>query len=272
MNTKPEPEPESISVKYLDTALDVEFSDEEVSSEKTAKPVKEFSDHADPIVPYADVVKRPGRTITEGEITLHTRLAHRLFYGRKRAEGVEPIIGLVRFVSNTNAMCEAARLDDPYADWKLLQIEEEMRQLESRMETELKDLNIMIMPEEERRVKVKSLGSVKPATFCLSFQYTYGFRAADLLGLYDKLVNTALAAKQVGRFFEDDWSRVIGATSQRLRHIFNLSGGYRFSGTKRDDFAANNARARAAIEKYSELPADVLAGKRRPLWAPNRST
>ncbi|MEE9494427.1 MAG: TIGR03761 family integrating conjugative element protein [Gammaproteobacteria bacterium] len=256
-------------VDFRDSEFDADFEeDTPVSSRRTGD--KEV-DGADPIVPYSNVVKRPGHTVTEAEITLHTRLAHRLFYGRRRAENVEPIIGLVRFVSNTNAMCETSRQDDPYADAQLLKIEAAMDKLDHSMKEELEDIQTLLHPSEERRVVVKSLGSVAPATFRLSFQHTYGFRAADLLGLYDELVNSALAAQHVGRFFQDDWNRVIGTTSRHMRHAFFLSGGYRFSGAKRDDFAANNANARRALDKFGELPAEVLSGKRRPLWAP-RST
>ena len=50
--------------------------------------------------------------------------------------------------------------------------------------------------------------------------------------------------------------------------MFSLAQQYRYSGTKRDDFAANNAAARAALEKYGELPQDVLEGERRSRFAP----
>jgi hypothetical protein len=53
-----------------------------------------------------------------------------------------------------------------------------------------------------------------------------------------------------------------------LRSLFSLAQQYRFSGCIRDDFAANNAVARAAIEKFGELPQDVLEGTRRSRYAP----
>ena len=53
-----------------------------------------------------------------------------------------------------------------------------------------------------------------------------------------------------------------------MRSLFSLAQQYRYSGTTRDDFAAKNAAARAALEKFGELPQDVLEGTRRSRFAP----
>ncbi|MCM3011726.1 AcaB family transcriptional regulator, partial [Bacillus subtilis] len=53
-----------------------------------------------------------------------------------------------------------------------------------------------------------------------------------------------------------------------LRSLFSLAQQYRYSGCTRDDFASKNAAARAALEKYGELPQDVLEGTRRSKFAP----
>ena len=56
-------------------------------------------------------------------------------------------------------------------------------------------------------------------------------------------------------------------TSTPLRSLFELSR-FRASGATRDDLAANNARARAAIEKFGTLPEDILQGIRIPELGP----
>ncbi|MGQ5281997.1 AcaB family transcriptional regulator, partial [Xanthomonas arboricola pv. corylina] len=43
---------------------------------------------------------------------------------------------------------------------------------------------------------------------------------------------------------------------------------YRYSGCTRDDFAAKNAAARVAMDKFGELPQDVLEGTRRSKFSP----
>lgn len=53
-----------------------------------------------------------------------------------------------------------------------------------------------------------------------------------------------------------------------LRSLFSLAQQYRYAGATRDDFASKNAVARAALEKFGELPQDVLEGTRRSRFAP----
>jgi hypothetical protein len=47
-----------------------------------------------------------------------------------------------------------------------------------------------------------------------------------------------------------------------------MSTQYRFTGVTRDDMAANNEKARSAIDKYGELPQDILEGRTRAKHAP----
>lgn len=53
-----------------------------------------------------------------------------------------------------------------------------------------------------------------------------------------------------------------------LSSLFAFAQQYKYSGATRDDFAANNARAREALESFGELPQDVLEGSRRSEFAP----
>jgi integrating conjugative element protein (TIGR03761 family) len=62
--------------------------------------------------------------------------------------------------------------------------------------------------------------------------------------------------------------RWLNEGAHALRSLFSLAQQYRYSGCTRDDFAAKNAAARAALEKFGELPQDVLEGTRRSTFAP----
>ena len=62
--------------------------------------------------------------------------------------------------------------------------------------------------------------------------------------------------------------RWLNEGAHALRSLFSLAQQYRYSGCTRDDFAAKNAAARAALEKFGELPQDVLEGMRRSKFAP----
>jgi len=53
-----------------------------------------------------------------------------------------------------------------------------------------------------------------------------------------------------------------------LRSLFGQAQRYRHAGVTRNDMAANNARALAAVEKYGLPPLDILEGHRRSQFAP----
>ncbi len=218
---------------------------------------------------------RPGTVFTEGEITLHTRLGHLLFFGRNKfngGAGKPPIIGLQRFITNINSMCTQVHIsDDPYADYYLLEIEQLLDDArEKLLETRKLLRELLDDGGDSGRVVVKSRGSDKPVTLPLRFKYTrYGFLASELLGLLDEVVQLALNASDTARLSPGDFRKILTESGRVVRRVFFESTRYRYFGAGRDDFAANNARARRAIEGHGfELPEDVLRGDRRPRWAP----
>ena len=225
-------------------------------------------DNADPVVLPNLVSKKPGALRTRGEVQLHTRLAHRLFYGRRRDDkkNIRPITGLVRFAINMNQINDLAARDDPYADQVLLEVEAKLIEAESTVKSNIAAVKDLLADLDG--ITIKYNGSVQPVTVPLEFKTTYGFLAARLLYQYDKLVRMAQAAMHVGMMFESDWAKVVRASGRLIRHAFGLSAGYRFSGVNRDDIAANNAAARAAKEKHGELPQSTLDGSKRGKFAP----
>ncbi|MBN0502538.1 DUF1845 family protein, partial [Pseudomonas aeruginosa] len=62
--------------------------------------------------------------------------------------------------------------------------------------------------------------------------------------------------------------RWLNEGAHALRSLFSLAQQYRYSGCTRDDFVSKNAAARAALEKFGELPQDVLEGTHRSKFAP----
>src|SRR3546814_7697226 len=60
----------------------------------------------------------------------------------------------------------------------------------------------------------------------------------------------------------------IDAGAHLRRSLFGQAQRYRHAGVTRDDMAANNARALAAMEKFGLPPMDILEGHRRSQFAP----
>ncbi len=208
----------------------------------------------------------PGNVRTKGKFTVHTQIAHRLFFGRKRAKGIEPIIGLVQFSSKINLIYVAASNGDPYADYRLIQIEDALSnalEIVKKNDSDLSellgnDINIEILPSE----------SVEPESLEIEFKTPYGYLGVRLLSSFDQLVLKALAARHAALIFNDDWKQFVNLSARKIRHALSLADAYRFSGASRDDFAANNQRATEAIEKFGELPPEVIDGTKRAKSAP----
>lgn len=252
----------------FDAQADPDFDDGFDDDVKASPRRPTHEDNADPIVPPRQVANRPGPLRTQGQIVLHTRAAHRLFYGRRRddKQKIKPIIGLVRFSTNVNGIFEFAANNDPYADAALLKIEECFSATNKLVKENIEVLDQLLDGMEG--LSICGNESVKPVTLPVEFKTVYGFMGARLLGQYDKLVRLGLVARHVGLLFADDWGRLVGKPSSKIREVFWLSATYHFSGATRDDIAANNEVARRAVSKLGELPQDVLEGVRRARFAP----
>lgn len=200
-------------------------------------------------------------------LTLHTHHASRIWHGRAPAEGKPAIVGLNGFVSIMNKLKRGAEQDDPYSDWWMLRIEEKLEQTGNTLGTlnEQIDLALTNVPS------ALSLGenlNVQPVKLPLFVNAQLGFAAVYLLADYDEIARKLILAHHTALIDRNTLERWLNEGAHALRSLFSLAQQYRYSGCIRDDFAAKNAAARAAIEKFGELPQDVLEGTRRSRFAP----
>lgn len=202
-------------------------------------------------------------------LTLHTHHAARVWRGRAPSAERPGIIGLSAFVASVNRMKRGAEQDDPYSDWWMLRIEEKLEQTRSR-------LQLLRQQVDEALARVPaalSLGenlNLQPVKLPLFINAQLGFMAVYLLAEYDEVVRKLILAHHtalIDRHTLDIW---LEEGAHLLRSLFTVAQQYQYSGTVRDDFAAQNAAARAALEKYGPLPQDVLEGTRRSRFAPPR--
>lgn len=215
-----------------------------------------------------DEVQRPGPVIPKATIRLHTHIAHQLFFGRSQ-EVTHPFREqcFASFAGNLNALWTCAQGDDPYADAKLIQIEEQINLLRTRVSDLIQSIDSLLGSLEDSGIRVDAHQSIRPVDVPISFRTVHAAVAVQLLGNVDGAIRKALMARHFGLVTGQDWQRVLDQSAAPMRHLFKLAQ-FRASGATRDDFAANNARARAAEEKLGQLPADILNGTRRPLLGP----
>ncbi|WP_060545226.1 PFL_4669 family integrating conjugative element protein [Pseudomonas sp. NBRC 111136] len=200
-------------------------------------------------------------------LTLHTHHAARLWQGRSPRDGVHPILGMPGYIAVTNLLKQASSQDDPYADWFMLQLEEKLLQAKAQIRTLTQQVSHVerALPPQ---VDVGDNLNIHPVTLPLFIGSQLGFLAIYLLTDYDVLVRRVLLAHHtalIGRMDMESW---IDGGAHVLRSLLGLAQHYRVAGVSRDDMAANNARAREAIDKFGLPPQDILEGARRSQFAP----
>lgn len=226
-------------------------------------------------LPRIAELERPGPVLPKATIRLHTFIGHQLFFGRQQVKDSGQLVGgreqcFTLFAANLNALWTCSMADDPYADARLIQIEEQMDQVKVQLKALTELMDELLASMEDAGIRTETQSSVRPVDVPIGFRAVQAAVAVQLLGLTDRVILKALAARHFGLVTAQDWQRILSQSATPMRHLFELSR-FRASGATRDDFAANNARARAALEKLGQLPDDILQGLRRPYLGPNPS-
>ncbi len=201
------------------------------------------------------------------QLTLHTHHAARIWHGRPRNEGRAGIIGLSGFASVMSKMRRGAEQDDPYSDWWMLRIEGKLDDTKKRLQ-DLREQVDQVLADIPPDLTLGDNLNVQPVKLPLFIDAQLGFLAVYLLADYDQVARRVILAHHtalIDRRTMDHW---LDEGAHLLRSTFALAQRYRYSGAQRDDFAANNAVARAARETLGDLPQDVLEGTRRSRFAP----
>ncbi|AGI08235.1 Hypothetical Protein XCAW_02451 [Xanthomonas citri subsp. citri Aw12879] len=160
-----------------------------------------------------------------------------------------------------------AEQDDPYSDWWMLRIEEKLSQTDTALR-QLREQMDRALTEVPAALSLGDNLNVQPIRLPLFVNAQLGFMAVYLLADYDELARKLILAHHTALIDRSTLERWLNEGAHALRSLFSLAQQYRYSGCTRDDFAARNAAARAALEKFGELPQEVLEGTRRSRYAP----
>ncbi|MDR6610540.1 PFL_4669 family integrating conjugative element protein [Pseudomonas synxantha] len=201
------------------------------------------------------------------QLTLHTHHASRIWHGRAPSEGRATIVGLNGFVSIMNKMKRGAEQDDPYSDVWMLRIEDKLTETRESLKT-LREQVDQVLAEVPSALSLGENLNVQPVNLPLFVNAQLGFMAVYLLADYDDLARRLILAHHTALIDRSTLERWLNEGAHALRSLFSLAQQYKFSGVQREDFAANNAAARMAREKFGEVPEEILEGTRRSRFAP----
>jgi len=206
-------------------------------------------------------------------ITLHTYHAFRIWNGVRRSAETEEdvrfrgIPGMQNYFAITNLIKLASGRDDPFADWWMIKLEERIQEARQRIDKFSTELNA-VMKRVPSQISISDNLNQKPVSLPLYVGSHLGFHGVYLLTAYDELVRKVLLANHTGLLGRLDTESYFDLGAHELRSLIELAVRFRNTGASRDDMAANNARAREAVEKLGLPPEDILQGIRRSEFAP----
>ena len=209
-----------------------------------------------------------GPGVLRGQVwlTIQTRQAQQLVRGRNGTAEKPAITGLVGFANQLRVIWQAARNDDPYADWWLIKIHETLdsvRQLINQQQTALA-AQLDQMPAMEVVVAESS----RPYRVPLRFANPYAYRGAQLIAAYDTLVRTVLTGIHVGLFDRETTDGLLKICTHKMRSAFALPQSYRFLGIDREAIQKGIGKSAQAVELMGVVPDDIMSGARRAPLVP----
>ena len=204
----------------------------------------------------------------QGEVWLkvQTYQAQTLIRGRRSSDGKSAIIGLIGFADRLKSMWQAARFDDPYADWWLLRVEQAIADSRAQLQKVQQQLEALAASQSGLEFTIAT--SSQPQRVSLQFANPYAFRAAQMLAEFDRMLCTAMTCRHLGIDLPAGLNEQVNASGRWVRRVFAAPQGFASMGINRDDLLHNTAAADRARKQMGELPGEVLSGEQLPALRP----
>ena len=212
--------------------------------------------------------EKPGALHGQVWLTIQTHQAQQLFRGRNGSPDKPTIIGLIGFANRLRVIWQAARHDDPYADWWLIKVHEAIQDAGSDIRNRQAELHRKL--EQMPAMEVRVAASQRPYRVHLQFANPYAYRGAQLLAEYDRLVCTALTARHIGLLDGEACVHLHKACARKLRALFMIPQNYRFLKLDRASVRKGTGRSHEARQAMGEVPDDILSGERQAPVTPRK--
>lgn len=236
--------------------------------------------NADPPVPLGPLFDQ-----SPDVMTLHTRDALRMFAGRTPdGEDKAPAIsGGRRFAAALKAIWHLSANDNPYADWVLIRVYDELVRIRSDLEAARKMREAQFEQLRRKGLSLSVLASRDPVTVNLGFRSPYGYATAEAIVAYDYHVRMVKTLVLKDRISDDEGRVAIREVGRGLRALFlePIRWERRLLREEmrplcRADFLpgadeAARRRVRAAVALFGEIPRRVLTGEDTPRHSQRRT-
>ncbi|MEM6485220.1 MAG: TIGR03761 family integrating conjugative element protein [Pseudomonadota bacterium] len=212
---------------------------------------------------------KPGALRGESTLIVKTRLAQRLVFGRseRREDKKVAIIGLIGFSGMLKQLCMGVKLDDPYADLWLINVEAAIEEGQAEIASMRATISEALAERPDFSHGIAQ--STRPLEVPLYFSNQMAFKAAYLINDYDNLVCAAMTAKHVAVMTSVAADDLIRKGGKAVRRAFCSANGYSYTGVARADIHHGTAKAKRPREAWGEIAHDILTGERRASCAPD---
>lgn len=206
--------------------------------------------------------------VLRGKVTLRlqTYPAQRLLRGRRAADGVPAILGLIGFAERLKLLWDGAKKADPYAHWWLYQVEQSLKQTRQRIQRTHDDLKQRLT--QECPLEVSDPVSTHPQEVVLAFANPYAFLGAQMLAQFDRLIGTQLTFQHIGFSVIPAEAQRIKACERKIRATFLVPQRYHWLGIDINAVRQGSQQAQRAQALMGELPPEFRDGQCRALLAP----
>jgi integrating conjugative element protein (TIGR03761 family) len=173
-------------------------------------------------------------------------------------------MGLLQFAKSVQLIWQAAKGDDPYAEWYLMQIYEQITLLKE----EVKKAEALCQEKfaQLRGLEVQVMDNLKPIKLPLRFATPFGYMAAYLIADLDYFFRQANILKRLGILLEGKQIPVYFV--QKMHMLFAHARLWQYTGITRKDIKENNQLAQKAKELMGALPEPILNNQFQFMFLP----
>ncbi len=212
----------------------------------------------------------PAELLGSVKVKLHTRQGYFLVFSRRADGSPSPVVGLYRFAKRMSVIWFASSQDDPYADMFLDRVYAGLMEAKRELEDHERRVDSLLEQAKRMGLEVDLAASAEPVEAEMRFSNPYGFLGANLVVQLDHFVRKCYTCRHIALMSPRECEEHVRWGVKLVARTFFLSTGFKATGVTRDDWRADNARWRQALEAYGgkEPPRDILEGARRPQIAP----
>jgi integrating conjugative element protein (TIGR03761 family) len=187
-------------------------------------------------------------------MVLHSHVAKSMFnYAWEQGK-----MGLLQFAKFTNTMWNAAKFDDPYAEWTLFKTYQALIDAREKIKVIKKQLTLQFTHHQGVEIRLSS--SSDPMQCALRFSTPFGYMGAYLLADVDYVVRQILTLERVGVLLEPE-NISVKQIAQFIQQVFDIPRSWHPTEITRKDVLENNEKYQQAKTQLGELPDDVLHQK-----------